>query len=342
MWHNLRAIILQNELLQIVVLVDKGNEIIQFLYKPMDIDFLWRAPNPVQAPDRFARAAGSSVTPFFDHWDGGWIEIIPNGGPACEYKGAAYGFFGETINVPWNYKILEDTPQRVRVAFWVRLTRLPLLVQKTLTLESGTSALFIEEKVSNLGSEMIDFMWGHHPVIGTPFLDASCRIAVPDCTVEVFGPEDGPDHRMGLYQTGRWPLIKDREGEPLDLRIVPAHSSRTMDNCYLYGFKSGWAAITNTNLKVGFGLAWDDSVFKYLWLWQAFGGGVGYPWYGRTYNIGIEPWSSYPCTGLQESIKNGTALQLAAGQTLDAWVTATVFVGNERIQFIASDGAVTR
>jgi hypothetical protein len=341
MWHQMRALILQNELLQIVVLVDKGSEIIQFLYKPMDMDFIWRAPNQVKSPDRFVRAAGSSVSPFFDHWDGGWIEILPNGGTACEYKGAPLGFFAETINIPWNYTILDDHPERVSVGLWVRLVRLPFLVQKKFTIESGKAVLLIEERVTNEGYETVDFMWGHHPVIGVPFLDESCRISAPDCTVEVFDAEDGPDHRMGLHQIGRWPIIKDREGNPLDLRIVPPRSGRTMDNCYLYDFKRGWVAVTNTNRQIGFGLAWDHSVFKYMWLWQALGGGLGYPWYGRTYNLGIEPWSSYPCSGLQESIKNGTALQLKAGQSLDSWVTATAYEGKETISFIARDGTLT-
>jgi hypothetical protein len=339
-WHNLRALILQNELLQIVILVDKGSEIIQFLYKPLDVDFLWRAPNQVQFPDRFVRPGNSPNTPFFDHWDGGWIEILPNGGPACEYKGAPLGFYAETINVPWRYRVLEDRPERVSVALWVRLARTPLLVQKTLTLECGRAALQIEERVTNEGNETIDFMWGHHPVVGAPFLDESCRIAAPGCTVEVFGPEDGPDHRMGLHQTGRWPLIQDREGNPLDLRIVPPPSGRTMDNCYLYGFDQGWVAVTNANRQIGFGLAWDPSVFKYIWLWQALGGGLGYPWYGRTYNVGIEPWSSYPCSGLLESIENGTALHLEAGQSLDSWLTAVAYSGAENVSFIARDGKV--
>jgi hypothetical protein len=339
-WHNLPGLILQNELLQIVVLVGKGSEIIQFLYKPLDVDFLWRAPNQVQSPDLFTRAAGSSSTPFFDHWDGSWIEIIPNGGPACEYKGAPLGFYAETINVTWNYQILEDHPDRVRVGLWIRLARLPLMVQKTLTLETGKAVLQIEERITNEGDESVEFMWGHHPVVGAPFLDESCRIAVPDCQVEVFGPEDGPDHRMSIYQSGRWPMIKDREGNMLDLRIVPPRSGRTMDNCYLSGFEHGWIAVTNQSKRIGFGLAWDPSVFRYIWLWQALGGGVGYPWYGRTYNIGIEPWSSYPCSGLLESVKNGTAIRLEAGNSLSSWITATAYVEKEDVSFIARDGTV--
>jgi hypothetical protein len=339
-WHGLRALIIQNELLQIVVLVDKGSEIIQFLYKPLDVDFLWRAPNQVQSPDRFVRAAGSSSTPFFDHWDGGWFEVIPNGEPTSEYKGAPLGFYAETINIAWSYTILDDRPERVSVALWVRLGRLPLLVQKTLTLESGKAALQIEERITNEGNETIEFMWGHHPVVGAPFLDESCQIAAPDCKVEIFGPEDGPDHRMGLYQIDNWPFIKDRDGNLLDLRNLPPRSDRTMDNCYLYGFDQGWIAVTNANRQIGFGLAWDHQVFRYIWLWQALGGGLGYPWFGRTYNMGIEPWSSYPCSGLQESIKNGTALSLEAGSSLDAWVTTVAYTGIEKVSSITRDGKV--
>jgi hypothetical protein len=340
-WHNLRALILQNELLQLVILVDKGSEIIQFLYKPLDVDFLWRGPNQIQSPDRFPRASGSPSTPFFDHWGGGWFEVLPNGGPACEYKGASLGFFAETTNIPWSCKILEDTPERISVGLWVRLARLPLLLQKTLTLVSGKAALFVEERVTNEGNEPVDFMWGHHPVVGAPFLDESCRISAPDCTVEVFHAEDGPDHRMGLHQTGRWPFILDREGSSLDLRKVPSPAGRTMDNCYLYGFDQGWISVTNLRQGIGFGLAWDPTVFRYIWLWQALGGGLGYPWYGRTDNIGIEPWSSYPCSGLQECVRNGTALKLEAGRSLASWVTAVAYPGDQEISCIARDGTIT-
>ena len=153
-------------------------------------------------------------------------------------------------------------------------------------------------------------MWGHHPVVGKPFLDDSCRISAPACGVEVFHDEDGPDHRLALHQQGTWPIVKERNGSPLDLRIVPPESGRTMDNCYLRDFSEGWISIYSQNRRVGFGLAWDPSVFRFVWLWEALGGGLGYPWYGRTYNIGLEPWTSYPCSGLPSAVENGTARNL--------------------------------
>ncbi|HVO41150.1 MAG TPA: aldose 1-epimerase [Aggregatilineales bacterium] len=340
-WHGLQAILMQNELLQILILVDKGAEIVQFLYKPLDVDFLWRAPNVLRDPSRFVPAGGSQTTPFFDHWSGGWFEVVPNGGPACEYKGAPLGFYAETVNVPWEYQIVDDRPDRVQVALWVKTYRMPFLLQKTLTLESGRAALYIEERLTNEGHERLDFMWGHHPVVGAPFLDESCRLSAPVCRVEVLHDEDGPDYRMGLHQVGRWPVIDNRDGAPLDLRLVPPPSSRTMDNCYLSGFNEGWVAIHSARRKIGFGLAWNAEVFRYVWLWQALGGGLGYPWFGRTYNLGLEPWSSFPCAGLNAAVERGTALQIAAGQSIDTWLTATAFVGDRDVCHIGRDGAVT-
>lgn len=339
--HGMRTLLIQNELLQIIVIIDKGSEITQFLYKPLDVDFIWHAPNQLRDPACFVPTGGSQSSPFFDHWSGGWMEVLPNGGPACEYKGAQLGFYAETINLPWDYQILEDTPERVSVALWVKTYRTPFLLQKTLTLETGKAALFIEESLTNQGKEPMDFMWGHHPVVGQPFFDEHCRISAPDSVVEVLHAEDGPDYRMGLHQKGRWPVIYDRDGKPLDLRVVPPPSGKTMDNCYLSEFDEGWIAVSNTSRQIGFGLAWDPKVFRYIWLWQALGGGIGYPWYGRTYNMGIEPWTSFPCGGLNEAIKRQTAMQLEAGESLNVWLTALAFTNKDDVTYINRDGIIT-
>ena len=339
-FHGIDALLIQNELLQVIVLVGKGGEIAQFLYKPLDVDFLWHGPNSLHNPSQFVTNGSVSPAPFFDHWSGNWFEAVPSGGPAVEYKGSPLGFFGDTVNIPWHYRILEDTPERVRVALWANTYRTPFLLQKCLTIESGKPVLFFEERLTNTGNEPMDFMWGHHPVVGAPFLDSSCRISAPASRVEVLHDEDGPDYRFGLHQVGSWPKIKDRNDGPLDLRLVPDVSGRTMDNCYLSEFEQGWIAVSNTNKKVGFGLAWNPEVFRYIWIWEALGGGIGYPWYGRTYNIGIEPWTGFPCAGLNEAVQRGTAMSLQPGQSVDTWLTAVAYTGLDEVTSIKQDGTV--
>ncbi len=46
-WNGIHSVLLQNELVQILVHPEKGSEISQFLYKPLDIDFMWRSSNNV-------------------------------------------------------------------------------------------------------------------------------------------------------------------------------------------------------------------------------------------------------------------------------------------------------
>ncbi len=340
-FYGMRSMILQNELLEIVLHIDKGTEITHFLYKPLDVDFLWRARNELHNPATFTTVGGNDSAQFFDHWSGGWFEVLPNNGPGAVYKNCSLGFYAETINAPWEYKILEDTPERVRVGFWFKTYRTPYIIQKIMTIESGKPALFIEEKVTNIGGEEVDFAWGQHPVVGPPFLDGSCRISMPDCKIMVFNDEDGPGYRMQLHQEGKWPFIIGVDGKQLDMRVVLPPEAKTMDDCYITDFKDeAFIGVTNTNKKVGFGLTWDPAVFRYLWLWQAFGGGQQFPWFSSTYQMGIEPWSGYPCSGLQAAIENKSALKLGPGESLTSWLTAVAYQGDRDVVSIKRNGNV--
>ena len=129
-WHGFTAMILQNELIQVVLLPDKGTEIIQFLHKPSDTDFIWHWKNPLHDPAKFVPVSGNDASPFFDRWSGGWFEVLPNNGPGTEYKGAKLGFYAETINLPWEYQILEDTPERVKIFFWTSDISYTVLVKE--------------------------------------------------------------------------------------------------------------------------------------------------------------------------------------------------------------------
>jgi hypothetical protein len=341
-WQGMHAMILQNELIQVVLLIDKGAEIIQFLYKPSDMDFLWHSINELHNPSTFMPVGGTDATPFFDRWAGGWFEVLPNNGPGNDYKNCHLGFYGETINIPWEYKILEDKPERVSVALWVKTYRMPFLLQKILTIESNQGCLKIEEQVTNLGNEELRFAWGHHPVIGAPFLDKSCRISMPKCKVIVLNDEDGPGNRMKLFQEGEWPIIEGSNGTPVDLRVVLPKENHSMDNCYMTEFdESAFVAVTNVQRKVGFGISWNPIVFKYMWLWQAFGGGVGYPWFQNSYQMGIEPWTSFPCAGLQKSIENQTAMTILPGGNLQTWLTAVAYSNDKEVSKISKNGKVS-
>jgi hypothetical protein len=52
---------------------------------------------------------------------------------------------------------------------------------------------------------------------------------------------------------------------------------------------------------------WDGDVMPYLWFWQEYGGTTGWPWCGRHWNVGLEPFSSYPTDGANARSLHATA-----------------------------------
>ena len=155
-------------------------------------------------------------------------------------------------------------------------------------------------------------MWGHHLAFGRPFLDETCRIRLPD-GLEVI-PHETPIHpggrRVKAGHRPKWPVAEGAEGE-----IV-----------YLAGIQDGeaWYEVEHPGTGTGFRVEWDVGTMPYLWYWQEFGASQGYPWYGRHYNIGLEPFSSYPTDGLAAAVQNGTALAFGPREQKGFWLRASV------------------
>jgi hypothetical protein len=71
-YKNLRVAILENDLLRVFVLVDKGADIFELLYKPHDIDFMWLSPWGIKSPSNFVPTVSAREGNFMDYYEGGW------------------------------------------------------------------------------------------------------------------------------------------------------------------------------------------------------------------------------------------------------------------------------
>ena len=323
---GIKAVVMENEKLRITVLTDKGTDIYEFLYKPLDVDMMWRGPVELQNPGTFVPSTGNEAGTFIDRYEGGWQEVLPNGGLACEYKGAKFGQHGEVSNIPWKYQILKDQEDEISIKFWVRAYRTAFYIEKTLTLKSNDPTLYISETLVNEAEEDMELMWGHHPAIGLPFLSEDCIIETSAKKVIVHPELMFESQRLKPGSVHAWPMAKNEKGELIDLSKIPSKESKTADMFYLTDFENeAWYKIKNKAKGISFGMRWDKNLFKYLWLWQVCKGAYGYPWYGRTYCMALEPWTSYPTSGLVEAVKNGSALKLAAGQRIST--SLSCFIG---------------
>ena len=83
------------------------------------------------------------------------------------------------VGAAWDYEILTDRPEEVTVRFWVRTQRFPFYLERTVSLRSQESILRFHEVVRNESKTPLDFMWGHHPTFGRPFLDEQCVLTAP-------------------------------------------------------------------------------------------------------------------------------------------------------------------
>ena len=87
--------VLENDLLRVVVLVDKGADVYQLVHKPTDVDFLWRSRWGVRDPSKFSPTTGSGEGLWLDMYEGGWQTVLPAGGFPTKYGGADLGLHAE-------------------------------------------------------------------------------------------------------------------------------------------------------------------------------------------------------------------------------------------------------
>jgi hypothetical protein len=295
----MRAVVLENELLRVTVLVDKGTDVVEFLAKRHDMDFVWWSADGLRAP------SGG----FLDHYEGGWQEVMPNGGAPSRHRGADFGQHDEVAGLRWDHSVEADREDEIAVRFAVRTVRVPLRLEKVMRLRSGEAVLYIEEELTNESPVPVDAMWGHHITFGAPFARAGSRVLLPPGLETVW-------HPVPINPSG------SRRSPSDDLSVLPPPGTPS-DLCYLTGFGDvGSYEVAGSEL--GLRVEWDAGVLPWLWYWQEFGAWTDHPWYGRHYNIGLEPFSSRPTDGLATAVANGTALTVPPHGTLGLWLRATV------------------
>jgi hypothetical protein len=336
-YKNMQIAYLENEVLRVGLLLDKGADIFEFTYKPFDLDFMWQSPIPMRRP-----LVATSALPegaFHDYYYGGWQEILPSAGWAKEpYMNTYQGLHGEVSLLPFEAAIAEDTQDYVAIHTQVQLYRSPLKLERIMSLKRGTAALFIHERLHNESTGEFAIMWGHHPAIGEPFLDDSCIVQTPATKLEVLAY-----HSNGLWEPGGdydFPLVKNRRtGKMQDITRVLKREARSVDVVFFKELTEGWYGLTNQRSGVGFGMAWDKELFNYLWMWQVYGGHDDYPWYGRAYNCALEPVTSYPPAGIKSAIDNGTALIMKPSEVIETELVAVAYQG-EGVKRVTLNGVV--
>jgi len=314
------AVTLGNSLIEVTVLPEKGADIYRFIDVASRIDVLGKTPSgllPPHSPPRDGRVGFE----FLDNYEGAWQELFPNTLMPCTNLGRTIPMHGEVATLPWTVQLERESAEEVRIVLSVRCRQLPLTLTRSMSLSAHSSTLLIDEEVRNTSDDRVAFVWGHHPLLGPPFLDAGCRIDSNACTVHTLAPAELATATFAPGQRSHWPYVKHVDGGNIDLRMIADANAGTHDHAYLTDLERGWIEVENPRLRLAFALEWDPGVFRWLINWRPFGGSHQPPLEG-IYGMAIEPWASQ--SNLVAAIETGDALALDGRKSLRTWLRATL------------------
>jgi hypothetical protein len=236
------AVSLENGALRVTILPEKGADIVELTHLSSGVDVLFRAPWELQPPGALPRD-GSGELEFLWNYEGGWQELFPSVGGPCVYRGGHMPFHGEVATLPWAYEVVEEGEETVAVRFSVRCRATPFAVERLVRLDAGRETVALDEVVTNEGEAPAHLVWGHHCVVGPPFVGRGCRVHVPARTIETI-PELWEDTaRLEPGQRSPWPRARLRSGGSVDLSEVPGPDAGSHDDVYLTDLEGGWAEV---------------------------------------------------------------------------------------------------
>ena len=309
-YKGMKTLVLENELIRLVALVDKGSDVIELTYKPKNLDILWHSPPGYRLPSGADGLLATSETGFMDCYGGGWQDALPTiGSGPTDLHGAKFGLHGETALLPWNARVQEDD-ESARAFLSVTGMRYPYVLEKEMVLAKGENKITITEKLTNTSRQKLEFYWIQHPSFGEPFLAPGCVLELPPGSKAV---NIASINSRGRVAGGEfdWPEVEAKEGGPLNLGIIPSKSLIAEETTFMR-VKQGWYTLTSPATGLRFRFEWDVSTFPWVWFWQNYGI-PDYPYYGEAWNVAVEPATSLPTILGKEAERD--ALVLEGGQS---------------------------
>ena len=306
---------IENEALRLSFLADKGADLVEIYYKPKKVNLAWQSPQGYPTK-KTSENYTANFESFIDSYPGGWQSIFPNGGAPSTFEGVDFSQHDEVALLPWKYEFILNNKNEISVKFFLKTKKINCYYEKIYTLKKNSSTIFLSEKITNLSDKQISAMWGNHVTFGHPFLDNKTFIKIDSkCLVRPHSVEiSSAGRRLGSTLDFIWPKSISDSGSLIDFSLIPAKGTKS-EMLYIFNFDNAEYQILSPTNGLSIKLSWDKTVFPYLWYWQEFGGASDYPWFGKAYVIGLEPFSSYPTNGLAEAVSNGSALVFKPNET---------------------------
>lgn len=312
-YNGFATVILANKHIRLVVVPSLGGKLLQLEHRPTSHEWLWQN-------ERIELEAAPIGAIFDHHWSGGADLFFPTCYP-CTLHGVQIPDAGEMWNVPWQSTILSDE-HGVSLVMQAGGRIFPYVAKRILRLEHDAQTISLHFEICNIGHTPMPFVLGFHPALA---VQPKQQIWLPPGSVEVL--ESGSEAMGVVGQTYVWPYVMVGD-HVYDMSEVPPRGLGLYGG-HMFSPDPGqglWWAITDSWEDIGLKLNADHQAFRYLWLWQVYGGWRGYE------HLALEPWTSKQLT-LSEAIQENQADWLAPGQTWQGSLQFTLFHNVQQMQF---------
>lgn len=282
-FHGYRTLIIENDKMRCIILVDKGLDIISFVDKASDTDVIWANPMGLSCMEK-RRLAIMNEDCYSDNYLGGFFEILPNFGDACEYHNMKFSQHSEISHLPFEMSVLEDSSEKISLLFVTRLSKYPFEVRKKLTFTNVDETLYFEEEIKNLSSEKLPYLWALHPCLGEPFLDESCQFVLPEGTCVNMPKPGSYENSFDIYE------VKN----------------------------DGKVTVLNKNRNLKFEIDFDSDVFTHCGLWISAENNYGHHKFSGAYVASVLPCNFETMTLSKAALEQNVPV-LNGGEIVNAY-----------------------
>lgn len=290
---------LENHLVQVDILPELGGKIWN-LTQASGKQWLWHNPS-------VALQRAESGASYDDNWAGGWEELFPNDAPG-EFRGRMLPDHGEWWSQPWQWSVSESSTERIQVRLWRSGVATETLCEKWITIESDRASVSIRYRIQNQESASLHFLFKQHLAVAVTAAD---RLELPGGEVTPVDQEFST--RIGECGPHDWPIARDKDGEKVDLSILPPREEKHREFVYIKNLPEGWCGIRDGQTGSSLRLHFPREVFPYTWIFMTFGG------WRDLYTVVLEPCTNMP-KDLQTALESNQCATLLPQAALDCEV----------------------
>lgn len=239
---------------------------------------------------------------FLNHYHGGMQMMFPNAGYGSSFAGFDYGYHGEVWHKNWTLK--SQTPSQLTLETY--LSQQQVRIDRAITIENYS--LRIEDKIDNLGTEVLNFQCGYHPAFSSDFIDNGSSVEIRAKNIEII---------RSTHPTRPFQAFKDLDTIIFKQVFAQPYSFLA----FISNFLSPTIEVKDEQKNLVATINIDTKNMPYAWVWIENRFTSDQPWKSNVQTFAFEPCSSKTNLGLADAVSKGLGhLELLPKQSLTTFL----------------------